>query len=81
MFLMDASTSPGFSGSPVFRRHIGPAPVEQPNGSLVVLAGNVLTTSFVGVYAGRLEHAFYGGEVPFVFYGNRIEQVIGRDPL
>ena len=33
MFLLDAATSPGFSGSPVFRQHFGPLPVVQPDGS------------------------------------------------
>ena len=34
-----------------------------------------MTTSFVGIYAGRLEHPHYGGEVPFVFYANRIAEM------
>jgi hypothetical protein len=76
MFLLDAATSPGFSGSPVFRRHYGPAPVQQPDGSVTVLVDRILTTSFVGVYAGRLQHPYVGGEVPFVFYGNRLPKII-----
>lgn len=76
MFLLDAATSPGFSGAPVFRRHIGPAPIQQPDGSINVLADRVVTTSFVGVYAGRLRHRHVGGEVPFVFYGNRIPFIL-----
>lgn len=42
----------------------------------VFLADRVLTTSFVGVYAGRLSHSHYGGEVPFVFYANRIPIIL-----
>ena len=76
MFLLDAATSPGFSGGPVFRRHIGPAPVASSDGSIAVNLDRVLTTSFVGVYAGRLSHSHYGGEVPFVFYGNRIPIIL-----
>ena len=76
MFLLDAATSPGFSGAPVFRRHIGPAPIQQPDGTINVLADRVVTTSFVGVYAGRLRHVHVGGEVPFVFYGNRIPFIL-----
>ncbi len=76
MFLLDASTSPGFSGSPVFRLHIGPAPVYAPPDRIRILADRVVSTFFVGVYAGRLRHAHYGGEVPFAFYGNRIPFIL-----
>jgi hypothetical protein len=79
MFLLDASTSPGLSGSPVFRRHMGPLPVEQ-GGELVVKGDNVVATSFIGVYAGRLTNTTVGGEVPFVFYGNRIPVILGPPP-
>lgn len=72
MFLLDAATSPGFSGSPVFRRHIGPAPIQYPDGSMETKLDALITTSFIGVYAGRLRHSHYGGEVPFVFYANRL---------
>ena len=72
MFLLDASTSPGFSGSPVFRRHFGPLPEQQPDGSLSIMVDSVMATKFVGIYAGRLQHPHFGGEVPFVFYGNRV---------
>ncbi|MDZ4307181.1 serine protease [Allopontixanthobacter sp.] len=77
MFLLDASTSPGFSGGPVFRRHIGPAPTIDADGSVEVKLDAVVTMSFVGVYAGRLSHSHFGGEVPFVFYGNRIPIILG----
>jgi len=77
MFLLDASTSPGFSGSPVVRRHHGPAPLRS-GGSITVHANNVVTTSFVGVYAGRLQNRHYGGELPFAFYGNRIPTIVGQ---
>lgn len=78
MFLLDASTSPGFSGAPVFRRHYGPLPKTHEDGSLTVLSDRVMTTSFVGIYAGRLEHRHFGGEVPFVFYANRIPKMFGE---
>ncbi|MDF0546329.1 serine protease [Sphingobium sp. H39-3-25] len=76
MFLLDASTSPGLSGSPVFRRHTGPLPNEK-DGEFHVKMDNVVATSFVGVYAGRLANSTVGGEVPFVFYGNRIPIILG----
>lgn len=75
MFLLDAATSPGFSGSPVFRQHFGPLPVQQPDGSISVTLDSVRRISFVGIYAGRLQHAHIGGEVPFVFYGNRVQRI------
>jgi hypothetical protein len=80
MFLLDASTSPGFSGAPVFRRHIGPLPQLQSDGSLNILADRVMTTSFVGIYAGRLQHPHFGGEVPYVFYANRIPAIFSSVP-
>lgn len=80
MFLLDAVTSPGFSGAPVFRRHIGPLPQLQTDGSISILADRVITTSFVGIYAGRLQHMYYGGEVPFVFYANRIPIMFEKNP-
>ena len=78
MFLLDATTSPGFSGSPVFRVHIGPLPVPQPDGSIQVYIEKMVSVSFVGVYAGRLQHKHIGGEVPFVFYGNRLARILSN---
>ena len=80
MFLIDASTSPGFSGSPVMRRHVGPAPVRQSDGTLQVMVGSIVTTAFIGVYAGRLQNRYYGGEIPFVFYGNRVPIIAALAP-
>ena len=79
MFLLDATTSSGFSGAPVFRRHWGPLPTRQADGTLSVEVGSVLKTEFVGVYAGRLAHTQVGGETPFVFYSNRISYVLQQD--
>lgn len=75
MFLLDAATSPGFSGSPVFRQHFGPLPVTQPDGTTTVNLDNIRKISFVGIYSGRLKHAHLNGEVPFVFYGNRVPRL------
>lgn len=72
MFLLDAATSPGFSGSPVFRQHFGPLPVQGQDGSIEMMLDSVRKLSLVGIYAGRFSHAHVGGEVPFVFYANRI---------
>lgn len=76
MFLIDALLGPGFSGAPVFRRHFGPLPIDQPDGNFQILADRIMTTSFVGVYAGRFENSYIGNDVPFVFYGNRIPIIL-----
>tara|TARA_Y100001001_G_scaffold149562_1_gene159465 strand:+ start:570 stop:1316 length:747 start_codon:yes stop_codon:yes gene_type:complete len=79
MFLLDASTSPGFSGAPVFRRHIGPAPlIDNDSDEITIDLDAVVRTSFVGIYAGRLAHSHFGGEVPFVFYANRLPHIFGQ---
>lgn len=77
MFLLDASTGPGFSGAPVFRQHFGPLPVRDENGNIGIHASNVRTLQLVGIYAGRLANIHVGGEVPFVFYANRIQFILG----
>jgi len=74
MFLLDAATSPGFSGAPVFRQHFGPLPIHR-NGELTMQLDNIRKISLVGIYAGRLRHAHVNGEVPFVFYANRIPRL------
>lgn len=76
IFLLDCTTSPGFSGSPVFRHHVGPLPYYEADGSITVDPGAVVTTALVGVYGGRLQHPHFGGEVPYVFYENRIPVII-----
>lgn len=76
IFLLDCTTSPGFSGSPVFRHHVGPLPLYQNDGSITMDPLAVITTSLIGVYGGRLQHSHFGGEVPYVFYGNRIPIII-----
>lgn len=78
MFLVDGATSPGFSGSPVLRRHIGPAPIRNDDGSVTILADRVISTIVIGVYAGRLQNRHVGGETPFAFYANRIPFIVQR---
>lgn len=78
IFLLDCTTSPGFSGSPVFRHHVGPVPFYEKDGSLTVDPSAIVTTTLVGVYCGRLQHPHFGGEIPYVFYENRIPIIIGH---
>lgn len=49
-FMIDSRTSKGMSGSPVFARIFGPAPLAD----LTIRADNILTSEFMGIYSGRL---------------------------
>ena len=78
IFLLDAATGPGFSGSPVWRLQIGPTAFHdssQPT-LLRIQSDAVVRTSFVGVYAGRLNHPHIGAQTPYVFYANRIPFIL-----
>jgi hypothetical protein len=78
IFALDVLTSPGFSGAPVFRRHIGPLPVRKADGTIDIDLNKIVTNSFVGIYSGRIDHPIHlNGEVPFVFYANRIPYILG----
>lgn len=81
IFLVDAATGPGFSGGPVFRMHIGPAPFVDPKmpTGMSIEADAILRTSFVGVYSGRLDHPHLGAQTPYVFYANRIPLIVGAN--
>jgi hypothetical protein len=83
IFLLDAATGPGFSGSPVFRMQIGPAPFHDSTQSTGIrIEGDaVLRSSFAGVYGGRLNHPHMGAQTPYVFYGNRVPIIIEANPL
>lgn len=76
MFLLDVSTAPGFSGAPVFQQNFGPLPRKLENGDIQMDHRNVLALKFIGVYAGRLLNAHPNGEVPYVFYGNRVQEIV-----
>lgn len=79
MFLIDAATGPSFSGSPVFRQHVGPAPFRDANGKIDVKLKSVIARDFVGVYSGRLEHSHTPAETAFAFYANRIPIIVESD--
>lgn len=76
IFLIDAATGPSFSGSPVFRQHIGPAPYRSEDGKLSVRLKSVVSRDFVGVYSGRLAHTHIAAETAFAFYANRIPEIV-----
>ncbi len=78
IFLLDAATGPGFSGSPVWRLQIGPTAFHDsslPTG-IRIDSDAVIRPSFVGVYAGRLNHPHIGAQTPYVFYANRIPLIL-----
>lgn len=76
MFLVDAATSPGLSGAPIFQRSHGPAPVVEPGGELTIKADTIVATRFVGVYGGRLDHANQLAQIGYGWYANRIPMII-----
>lgn len=78
IFLVDAATGPGFSGSPVYRVHFGPAPHydDSVDTGIRIDTSSVRRVSFVGVYSGRLDHPHQGAQTPYVFYGNRVSIIV-----
>ncbi|MEG3155524.1 S1 family peptidase [Sphingomonas sp. RB1R13] len=81
IFLVDAATGPGFSGSPVWRMQIGPTAfhdASQPT-DIRIEGDAVVRASFVGVYAGRLSHPHIGAQTPYVFYANRIPLILAAN--
>lgn len=73
MFLVDAATTPGMSGSPVFRRSFGPAFLANKTTKLDA----AVTTEFVGVYAGNLNNAELGRvNVGYAWYGKLVDEII-----
>ena len=79
LFFVDALTKDGMSGSPVFRRTFGPAPLA--NG--VLQLDNFVTTEFVGVYSGRMGSTELAqAAIGMAWYANRIDKIIdaGRFP-
>lgn len=81
IFLVDAATGPGFSGSPVFRVHYGPAPMydKSVESGVALKMEAIKRTEFIGVYSGRLDHKHFGAQTPYVFYGNRVPIIAMND--
>lgn len=74
VFMIDVLSAKGMSGSPVFRRVFGP----RPSADLTsVNAMAVVTTKFVGIYAGRLEAPdFERVGLGYAWYGNMIGEIL-----
>ncbi|PJE27168.1 S1 family peptidase [Pseudooceanicola marinus] len=75
IFLIDAMTSPGMSGSLVVQREFGPAALRQPDGSLSTNAMAVVTTKVIGVYGGRVANSDALGDIGYCWYENRIRSI------
>jgi len=73
MFLVDAATTEGMSGSPMFRRVFGPAALADNSMKLDA----VVTTEFVGVYAGNLMSSELGRiNVGYGWYGRLVDEIV-----
>ncbi|MDX5365721.1 MAG: serine protease [Alphaproteobacteria bacterium] len=72
MFLVDAASRPGMSGSPVFRHQFGPA-VDK---SMAIKLDNVVTTRFVGVYSGHLQSGVDELSLGFAWSSHLVEELV-----
>lgn len=77
MFLIDAASRPGMSGSPVFRHQFGPA-VDK---SLSTKLDNVVTTKFVGVYSGHLDTAVSEITLGFAWSSHLVDELVANPKM
>lgn len=71
-FLVDARTSKGMSGSPVFGRAYGPSAL----GDGTIDPDNILSSEFMGIYSGRILDDSGDSALGMVWYRNLIDQII-----
>lgn len=71
-FLIDCRTSKGMSGSPVFARIFGPAPLA----NLTIKTDNILTSEFMGIYSGRLFDDDNNASIGLVWHRHLIEEML-----
>lgn len=71
-FLVDARTSKGMSGSPVFSRVFGPAAL----GDGTLQADNILTSEFMGTYSGRIFDDDNEASIGMVWHRNIVDQIL-----
>lgn len=74
IFLVDAHVSVGMSGSAIFQRWFGPAPIQRGS-EIETLASRVVTQRFIGVYGGRVQDDVTG-PIGYGWYANRITNII-----
>jgi hypothetical protein len=79
VFLIDAASRKGMSGSPVFRRVFGPAPLcEASADNLIVQADAVVTTQFAGIYSGHLTETEASVTLGLAWHDNLIEEILAN---
>ncbi|MBY0260129.1 serine protease [Methylobacterium sp.] len=75
-YLIDAASRKGMSGSPVYRRNFGPAPIIQDDGSINVKLDNVVTTSFAGIYSGHLSEGEESVTLGIAWLPHLVQEII-----
>ncbi len=76
IFMIDAASRPGMSGSPVFRRVFGPAPTLDNNSSIVINHMAVMTTQFAGVYSGHLTKEDENLTIGIAWHGSLVSEIL-----
>lgn len=71
-FLIDSRTSKGMSGSPVFARIFGPAPLAD----FTIRTENILTSEFMGIYSGRLFDDENNASIGLVWHRHLIDEML-----
>jgi hypothetical protein len=79
IFVIYAASRPGMSGSPVFRRVFGPAPMLGDNGSIIINDTAVMTTQFAGIYSGHLTKKEESLTIGIAWHGSLISEILA-DP-
>ena len=74
-FLIDPASRPGMSGSPVFRRVFGPAASPDGKGGWTIKGDNVMTSEFVGVYAGHMSSQDANVTIGYAWHGDLVEEI------
>ena len=77
IFLIDAASRPGMSGSPVIRKIFGPAPIW--NGDEFYIQGDsIMRQEFVGIYSGHLRSKQQDVTIGIAWYGKLIPEVLAN---
>lgn len=79
IFLVDAMTSPGMSGSIVIQREFGPSARLGADGNLTTNLQAVVTNKLIGIYGGRVANNDALGDIGYCWYWNRIVQIVNPD--
>lgn len=77
-YLIDAASRKGMSGSPIYRRNFGPAPIIEADGSITVKLDNVVTTSFAGIYSGHLSEGEESVTLGIAWLPHLIQEIIDK---